>query len=164
MFWWRTILNCAMSHYETLWTTMTYYESLWPKTYSLWPTLTNHKPFWATMVHHLIYFILPHNRVGYLSTFLFCETSRYFILNKIWFKKVFKSAYSELDNCLLKLFPQITFLWWIGFQHFKVPCWRWNLYMQVFRDANSKFNIFLHSVQNIFFRVNLITNFKSTLS
>ena len=137
---------------------MSHYEPLWPRAYLLWPTLTNHNPFWATMmqripneprwanmVQHLIYFILPQNGVGYLSIFLFCETSRCFILNKTWLKKVFKSASSEID----KLLPQITCGGLgSGTSKFFVVNDTW--YMQVFRDANSTFNIFLHSAKNIF--------------
>ena len=114
---------------------------------------------------HLIHFMLPQNGVGYPSIFfLFCETSRYFILNKTWFKKVFKSANSEFDNCLLKFFPELPFCGGLGCGTSKFFVVDETWYMQVFRDANSTLNIFLHSVKNMFFRVNLIPIFKSTLS
>ena len=107
-------------HYDPLSPTINHSEPLWCNVFPLWATMTQYGPTFDI-------FILPQNGVGYVSIFLFCETSRYFILNKTWFKKVFKSAYFEFDNCLLKLFPQITFLWWIGFRHFKVLCCRWDL-------------------------------------
>ena len=104
------------------------------------------KPIWS----NIWCFILPQNEVGYLSIFLFYETSRYFILNKTWFKKVFKSAYSQIDNCLLKLFLQITFCGGLGSGTSKFFVVDETWYMQVFRNANSTFNIFLRSLKNIF--------------
>ena len=130
----------TMNHHDLLWVTMSHYDPTHIHYDPLSPTInyseplrivlfamySHYEPRWANMVHHLKHFILPQNGVGYLSIFLFWETLRYFILNKTWFKRVFKSAYSQFDD-FLKLFPQITFLWWIRFQHFKVFCCRWNL-------------------------------------
>ena len=107
-------------HYDPLSLTINHSEPLWRNVFPLWAMMSQYGPTFN------IFYITP--KWGRIFIYFFIlRNIRCFILNKTWFKKVLKSAYYEFYNCLLKLFPQITFLWWIGFQHFKVLCYRWNL-------------------------------------
>ena len=164
------MLWATMNHHDLLWVTMCHYYPKHIHYDPLLPTIKHSEllwcnafPLWATTSQYGPTFVLYCPKVGKDISLFF-----YFVKHEgtSFYIKLGSKKYSRIlilnstivsSNCYAKL-P----FYGSGTSKFFVAYETW--YMQDFRDVNSTFNIFLLSVKNIFFRVNLIPHLKSKLS